>query len=90
MNDTVQVTLNREDWERIVRLVQRVVPATSQSLDDAYEWDEDEGPDVEWIEARRRGLADARALSDRVTTAVALAAGEAAPQEAGTAATGEA
>jgi hypothetical protein len=61
MNDTVQVTLNREDWEHIVRLVQRVVPATSQSLDDAYEWDEDGGPDLEWIEARQRGLADARA-----------------------------
>ncbi|WP_267425344.1 MULTISPECIES: hypothetical protein [unclassified Curtobacterium] len=90
MNDTVQVTLNREDWEHIVRLVQRVVPATSQSLDDAYEWDEDEGPDVEWIEARQRGLADARALSDRVTAAVAAATGEAAPRQAGTAATGEA
>ncbi|MBF4592110.1 MULTISPECIES: hypothetical protein [unclassified Curtobacterium] len=90
MNDTVQVTLNREDWEHIVRLVQRVVPATSQSLDDAYEWDEDEGPDVEWIEARQRSLADARALSDRVTAAVAVATGEAAPRQAGTAATGEA
>jgi hypothetical protein len=88
MNDTVQVTLNREDWEHIVRLVQRVVPATSQSLDDAYEWDEDEGPDDEWIEARQRSLADARALSDRVTSAVAVPTGEAAPRQAGTAATG--
>jgi len=88
MNDTVQVTLNREDWEHIVRLVQRVVPATSQSLDDAYEWDEDEGPDDEWIEARQRSLADARALSDRVISAVAVPTGEAAPRQAGTAATG--
>jgi hypothetical protein len=90
MNETLQVTLNREDWEHIVRLVQRVLPATSQSLDDAYEWDEDEGPDLEWIEARQRGLADARALSDRVTTAVAVATGEAASRQAGTAATREA
>jgi len=70
MNDKVQVTLDREDWERIVRLVQRVVPATAQSVDDAYEWDEDEGPDAEWIEARERSLAQTRALSDRVTAAV--------------------
>jgi hypothetical protein len=70
MNDKVQVTLDREDWEHIVRLVQRVVPATSQSVDDAYEWDENEGPDIEWIEARERSLADARALSERVTAAV--------------------
>ena len=42
MNDKVQVTLDREDWERIIRLVQGVVPAATQSVDDAYEWDEDE------------------------------------------------
>ena len=70
MSQKVQVTLDREDWEHIVRLVQRVVPATSQSVDDAYKWDEDEGPDVGLIEARERSLAEARALSDRVTAAV--------------------
>jgi hypothetical protein len=70
MTDRVQVKLDREDWERIVRLVQRVVPATSQSVDDAYEWDENERPDVEWIDARERSLVEARALSERVTAAV--------------------
>ncbi|MDN4649260.1 hypothetical protein [Curtobacterium sp. PsM8] len=70
MSQKVQVTLDREDWEHIVRLVQRVAPAASQSVDDAYERDEDEGPDVEWIEARERSAAEARALSGRVTAAV--------------------
>ena len=69
MNDTVRVTLDREDWEHIVRLVQGVVPAATQSVDDAYEYDDD-GPDMAWIEARQRNLAEARALSDRVTAAV--------------------
>jgi len=69
MNDKVQVTLDREDWEHIVRLVQGVVPAATQSVDDAYEYDDD-GPDMAWIEARQRNLAEARALSDRVTAAV--------------------
>jgi hypothetical protein len=79
MSDTVQVTLTREDWEHIVRLVQRVVPATSQSVADAYDWDENEGPDIEWIEARERSLEDARALSERVTAAVAHGTGVHAP-----------
>lgn len=69
MNDKVQVTLDREDWERIIRLVQGVIPAATQSVDDAYEYDED-GPDPAWIEARQRSLAEARGLSDRVTAAV--------------------
>jgi len=69
MNDKVQVTLDREDWERIIRLVQGVIPAATQSVDDAYEYDED-GPDTAWIEARQRNAREARDLSDRVTAAV--------------------
>jgi len=69
MDDKVQVTLYREDWERIIRLVQGVIPAATQSVDDAYEFDKD-GPDLAWIEARQRSLAEARDLSDRVTAAV--------------------
>jgi hypothetical protein len=70
MNDKVQVTLDREDWERILRLVQTAVPVAAQSLDDAYDWDENDGPDTDWIEARERSAQDARALSERVTAAV--------------------
>jgi len=70
MSDKVQVTLDRDDWERIVRLVQGVVPVTAQSVEDAYDWDEDEGPDQDWIEARERSARDARELSERVSAAV--------------------
>ncbi len=70
MSDKVQVTLDRDDWKRIVRLVQGVVPVTAQSVEDAYDWDEDEGPDQDWIEARERSARDARELSERVSAAV--------------------
>lgn len=70
MSDTVQVTLHRDDWERIVRLVQGVVPVAAQSVEDAYDWDEDEGPDQAWIEARERSAREARELSERVSAAV--------------------
>ena len=66
----VQVTLQRDDWERIVRLVNRAVPVAAQSVEDAYDWDEDEGPDQDWIEARERSARDARELSERVSAAV--------------------
>ena len=84
MNDTVQVTLQREDWERIVRLVQGVVPVAAQSVEDAHEWDENAGPDTDWIEAREQSAREARAFSDRVTATV-VGRGE-----AGTVETGEA
>lgn len=62
--------MDRDDWDRIVRLVQGVVPIAAQSVEDAYEWDEDEGPDQGWIEARERSAREARELSERVSAAV--------------------
>jgi hypothetical protein len=70
MSDKVQVTLDRDDWDRILRLVHGVVPVAAQSVEDAYEWDEDEGPDQAWIEARERSAREARQLSERVSAAV--------------------
>jgi hypothetical protein len=65
----VQVTLQREDWERIVRLVDSIVPVAKQSVEDAYDWDENEGPDTDWIESRERAHKEAEAFRDRVNTA---------------------
>ncbi len=39
--EQVQVTLDRADWERIMRLVAGTVPAAEQSVEDAQEWDDD-------------------------------------------------
>ncbi|MCS6576415.1 hypothetical protein NYS52_17955 [Curtobacterium flaccumfaciens pv. flaccumfaciens] len=65
----VQVTLRREDWERIVRLVDSIVPVAAQSVEDAYDWDENEGPDTDWIESRERARTEAEAFRDRVNAA---------------------
>jgi hypothetical protein len=65
----VQVTLQREDWERIVRLVNRAVPVAAQSVEDAYDWDENEGPDTDWIESRERAHKEAAEFRDRVNAA---------------------
>jgi hypothetical protein len=66
MSEAVQITLEREDWERIVRLVESSAKVSMQSAEDADEWDPDEGPDFEWIEGRRRGAVAAREFADRV------------------------
>jgi hypothetical protein len=67
--EDVQVTLRREDWERIMRLVESTVPAAAQSVEDAYDWDEDEGPDMYWIEGRERAQQETVAFRDRVAAA---------------------
>lgn len=66
MSDTVQITLSREDWERIVRLTESSAQVAMQSAEDADEWDPDDGPDFDYIEGRRRGAAAARDFADRV------------------------
>lgn len=65
----VQVTLRREDWERIVRLVDSIVPVAAQSVEDAYDWDENEGPDTDWIASRERARTEAEAVRDGVNAA---------------------
>lgn len=70
MSDKVEVTLDRDDWDRIVRLVHSAVPVAAQSVEDAYDWDDDEGPDRSWIESRERNAREARELSERVSAAV--------------------
>ena len=65
----VQGTLRREDWERIVRLVDSIVPVAAQSVEDAYDWDENEGPDTDWMESRERARTEAEAFRDRVNAA---------------------
>lgn len=70
MSDKVQVTLDRDDWDRILQLVHSVVPVAAQSVEDAYDWDDDEGPDMDWIETRERSAREARELSERVGAAV--------------------
>jgi hypothetical protein len=66
MSDTVQITLSREDWERIVRLAESSAKVSMQSAHDADEWDPNEGPDFEWIMGRRRNAIAAREFADRV------------------------
>ncbi|MBF4629562.1 hypothetical protein [Curtobacterium flaccumfaciens] len=66
MSDAVQITLDREDWARIVRLAESSAEVSTQSAEDAEDWDPDEGPDFEWIEGRRRGAVAAREFAARV------------------------
>lgn len=65
----VQVTLQRDDWDRIVRLVNSAVPVAAQSVEDAYDWDENESPDTDWIKSRERAHEEAAAFRDRVNAA---------------------
>lgn len=65
----VQVTLQRDDWDRILRLVNSAVPVAAQSVEDAYDWDENEGPDTDWIESRERAHKEAEAFRGRVNAA---------------------
>lgn len=67
--EQVHVTLRRDDWDRIMRLVASTVPVAEQSVEDAYDLDDGEKPDDDWIEGREAALREARAFRDRVAAA---------------------
>ncbi|RPE73737.1 MULTISPECIES: hypothetical protein [unclassified Frondihabitans] len=68
--EDVTVTLAREDWERLVRLADNAAQVSAQSVEDAEDYDPEEGPDADWIASRHERAEAGRAFSTRLRESV--------------------